>query len=184
MKENKEKSRFVSQFIKLMAETAKTGGYVISDIFDVWATTSYKGFRMKEKPYYNSSCYRGLYNLKSRGLIKTNSREIIMTSKGRIWLKKSYQKYLQEIHPKWDKKWRVVIFDIPQELHTNRNQFRRKLKLLGFFMLQKSIFVFPYPCEEELAEICHNFKVSDYVDIIIADSIGFRKQEVEKFFEL
>ena len=139
---------------------------------------------MKNKPYYNSPYYRGLYNLKNRGLIKTNSREINMTSKGRIWLKKSYQKYLRELHPKWDKKWRVIIFDIPQELHTNRNQFRRKLKSLGFFMLQKSVFVFPYPCEKELADICHNFGVSDYIDIMIADSIGFRKEEVENFFEL
>ncbi len=184
MKENKAQPRFISQFIKLMVETTKTGGYVLSDIFDVWARTSYKGIRMKDKPNYDSSYYRGLYNLKSRGLIKTNNREISVTNKGRIWLKKSYFKYLQDIHPKWDKKWRVVIFDIPQELHTNRNRFRRKLKSLGFFMLQKSIFVFPYPCEEELADICRNFKVSDYVDIMIADSIGSRREEIEKFFEL
>ena len=33
-------------------------------------------------------------------------------------------------------------------------------------------------------DICRNFKVSDYVDIMIADSIGSRREEIEKFFEL
>lgn len=78
----------------------------------------------------------------------------------------------------------MIIFDIPQELHENRNRFRQKIKGLGFFMLQKSVFIFPYPCEKELAEICRKLKISDYIDIIIADSIGFREQEVEKVFKL
>ncbi|MBI2068510.1 MAG: hypothetical protein HYT67_00145 [Candidatus Yanofskybacteria bacterium] len=185
MSENKEKSKFIHQFAKVMLEIGKTSGYIIADIFEVWATTSYKGVRMKEKINYDFPSYRrGLYNLKNRGLVNINGQKVSMTGKGRIWLKTSYLKHLRILHPKWDGKWRVVIFDIPQELHTNRNRFRRKLKSLGFFLLQKSVLVIPYPCEEDLAEICVNFKISDYVDVIVADSIGSRKEEVKRFFEL
>jgi len=184
-KNNKEKSKFIHQFVKVMLEVGKTSGYIITDIFEVWATTPYKGFRMKEKINYDFPSYRrGLYNLKNRGLVDINGRKVSMTAKGRIWLKTSYLKHLKSIYPKWDGKWRVMIFDIPQELHTNRNRFRRKLKSLGFFALQKSVLVIPYPCEADLAEICDNFNVSNYVDVIIADSVGSREEEIKTFFNL
>ena len=52
---------------------------------------------------------------------------------------------------KWDKKWRVIIFDIPASSNTIRNVFRRKLKEFGFYPLQKSIWVYPFECTEEIA---------------------------------
>lgn len=51
----------------------------------------------------------------------------------------------------WDKKWRIVIFDIPNASTFVRNVFRRKLKELGFYALQKSIWVHAYKCHEEIA---------------------------------
>jgi len=127
---------------------------------------------------------KGLYNLKNRGLVRFSGPNIKLTPKGQVWFKKSYLKYMRDFYPKWDKKWRIVIFDIPQDKHKDRNCFRQKLKSMGFYMLQKSIFVFPYPCEEEIAEICRRLKINDYIDIIKADSVGFRQQEIEKYFNL
>jgi len=51
---------------------------------------------------------------------------------------------------KWDKKWRVVIFDVPNPLRTVRDILRRKLKEFGFYPLQQSIWIFPYPCDKEI----------------------------------
>ena len=84
----------------------------------------------------------------------------------------------------WDRKWRIIIFDIPQELHRERIKFRRKLKSMGFFMLQKSVFVFPYPCNEEITDLSNILGVTDYVDIIIAESPGLKEQELLKIFNL
>src|SRR5206468_4016462 len=130
MNKIKVRSKFISEFFKLAAEGARTGGQILYNIFDTWESIPYKGFRMKERPRYNSSRYRGLYKLQNRKLVKISSIKVSITDKGQIWFKQSYLKHLKELHPKWDKKWRVVIFDIPQELHTNRNRFRRKLKSL------------------------------------------------------
>ena len=52
---------------------------------------------------------------------------------------------------KWDGKWRIVVFDIPNSSTFVRNVFRRKLKELGFYQLQKSIWVHPFECREEVA---------------------------------
>jgi DNA-binding transcriptional regulator PaaX len=50
----------------------------------------------------------------------------------------------------WDGVWRLIIFDIPEKLKVKREAFRGKLKELGFYPLQKSIWAYPYPCEKEV----------------------------------
>lgn len=51
---------------------------------------------------------------------------------------------------KWDHKWRVVMFDIPDKYKRIRDIFRRRLIQLGLFQLQESAYVSPYPCFEEI----------------------------------
>lgn len=51
---------------------------------------------------------------------------------------------------KWDKKWRMVIFDIPNVSRLIRDIFRKKLKEFGFYRFQQSAWVYPYPCQEEV----------------------------------
>ncbi|KKP31937.1 MAG: hypothetical protein UR22_C0017G0001, partial [Parcubacteria group bacterium GW2011_GWC2_32_10] len=48
----------------------------------------------------------------------------------------------------WDGKWRIVIFDIPEnQRRVERNALRGKLQNLGFYQIQKSVWAYPYPCE-------------------------------------
>lgn len=53
---------------------------------------------------------------------------------------------------KWDKKWRVVIFDIEEVNRGARDRLRKKLKELGFGMIQKSVFVSPHDIIQDLLE--------------------------------
>jgi hypothetical protein len=50
----------------------------------------------------------------------------------------------------WDGKWRLVAFDVPEKKRNIRDAFRDKLKELGFYELHHSLFVFPYPCRDEI----------------------------------
>jgi DNA-binding transcriptional regulator PaaX len=43
---------------------------------------------------------------------------------------------------KWDEKWRIVAFDIPEKFKTGRDALRRKLKEVGFHELQKKYLCF------------------------------------------
>ena len=51
---------------------------------------------------------------------------------------------------RWDKKWRVVIFDIPEKYKKIREIFRMHLKQLSLYQLQESVYVSPYPCFNEI----------------------------------
>lgn len=75
-------------------------------------------------------------------------------------------------HPKiWDKKWRVVLFDIPNDRKKLRDILRRHLKNLEFYEFQKSVFVHPYDCKDEIDYLVEFYSLRAFVRFIIADSV-------------
>lgn len=107
----------------------------------------------------------------------------ILTDKGKI---KALTYRFQEMEIKknqWDGKWRVVIFDIPEKLKTARNALREKLKELGFYEFQKSVFVFPYECKNEIDFIIEFFNLRKYVRYGIFDFID-NDLHLRKLFHL
>ena len=172
------KNNFISKFIGTFIETGK-------GIYDIWQWQPiyYKGWKVSGPD--RKKIYSNFKNIENRGLVsEIGDDKYKFTKKGIRWFEESKFKYLKLKTVKWDKKWRIIIFDIPQEMHNKRNWLRKKLKNLGFYMIQKSVFVFPYPCEEELGDICSHLNISDYVDIIIADSFRSKEQEIKMFFQL
>lgn len=63
---------------------------------------------------------------------------------------------------KWDGKWRFYIFDIPEKNRSARNQLRQKLKDLGMYNVQRSVFVYPYDCRQELEFIGDYYRIARY----------------------
>ena len=63
----------------------------------------------------------------------------------------------------WDGRWRVVLFDIPEKKRQARDALRDKLRDLGFFEFQKSVFIYPYPCEKEINFVIEFFEIRNYV---------------------
>jgi len=178
VKERNKKCEFIVSFIEAVFDFSKmfVQGFARESMH-------YKSLRLAG--YDPNKTYGNLKNLKSRGiLIKDKRGSFKFTKKGFLWVEKSAKRYFPFRGKNWDHKWRVIIFDIPKELHNARTKFGSRLKNLGFFMLQKSVFVFPYECEQELGYICKQLKISDYVDVIIADHVGFRQNEIKKHFSL
>lgn len=71
----------------------------------------------------------------------------------------------------WDRKWRIVIFDIPEKHKSMRDIFRLRLKKLGFYLLQDSVWVHPYPCFDQVEFLRQIYAVGINVRYIIADRI-------------
>ena len=77
---------------------------------------------------------------------------------------------------KWDKKWRIVVFDIPNSSTFTRNVFRRKLKELGFYPLQKSIWVHPFRCDEEIG-LLREFLGTDARQIRLIEAVKVERDD-------
>lgn len=72
---------------------------------------------------------------------------------------------------KWDKKWRMIIFDIPASKNALRNKIRYTLQEIGFYKLQHSVWIYPYDCENLITMLKVDFKIGKDVLYIIADQI-------------
>lgn len=124
-----------------------------------------------------------LKRLKLQGLIafsdKSNREESIkLTEQGRRRAV-AYKFYNLSLKPrkKWDGKWRIVLFDIPEQKKKTRDALRRKLKRLGFLEFQKSVFIYPYPCEDEINFVINFFNIHDmvyYIEAPITPDHNFR----------
>ncbi len=112
---------------------------------------------LKKKRYNrpsHQSMKRSLRSLERNRLIKKQTLKngeikISLTAKGK------WQAFLSGYHKeksvkpeKWDGLWRVIIFDIPESKKDYRMELRKAFVSYGFILLQKSVWVYPYPCED------------------------------------
>lgn len=118
--------------------------------------------------------------------VKEKNGEVFVkiTKQGQTKLR-SFSLSTMKINPQknWDGKWRLILFDIPVRFKPAREAFRWKLKQLGFIQLQRSVWVFPYPCEDELLFVSNFFEVGKFVEIITASSI-LNDKRIKKHFHL
>ncbi len=84
----------------------------------------------------------------------------------------------------WDKKWRLVFFDIPEKHKSGRDALSLKLRTLGFKPLQKSVWIYPFPCQDEIMRVCQVYKVSRYVTYIETSHIDNDPVLKKKFSNL
>lgn len=73
---------------------------------------------------------------------------------------------------KWDKKWRVAIFDIQEVNKSARDGLRKKLKELGFGMIQRSVFISPHDIIQDLSEFVKNSGLDEVVYTFEASNLA------------
>lgn len=100
------------------------------------------------------------------------SPKLVLTENGK---KKVLQYRIEELKIKkpkiWDGLFRVIIFDIPENKKGVREMFRKKLKELEFYQLQKSVFVSQYECHDEIEFLKNYYEIPSCVSYILAKEI-------------
>ena len=114
---------------------------------------------------------------------KKNMFRIFPTEKGRLRLLGIKLNNIKNKKEKWDGKWRMVAFDIPEKYKIGRDALRRKLKKVGFCEMQKSVLVTPYNCKEEIAELVKFFELDKYVRFGVLDYVD-NENYFKKIFKL
>jgi len=152
------------------------------------ASSGSRRFRRYNKQQFKSA----VNNLKRRKLIEIVSEK---DGRARVSLTNQGMKRVREFAfdalaipkpKKWDRKWRVVIFDIPthpKKLNIARAALRGKIKELGFRKLQHSAWVHPYPCEDEILLVGEIFEVTKYIEILTVEKL-LHESRIRHFFNL
>lgn len=84
---------------------------------------------------------------------------------------------------RWDGRYRLVLFDIPQKRRAVRDRLRLIMSQCGFMRLQDSVWVSPYDCEELIALVKAELRVGNDVLYAIVDQIG-NESRIKAHFEL
>lgn len=138
---------------------------ILKEVADEWKEIDRRDIRRSIADLYRSKMLNNkenedgtttvLLNQKGKRLALTYNLDNMMLSKG----------------TKWDGKWRMVMFDIPEKNRRSRDSFRFHLKRLEFFEYQKSVFVTPYRCAQEVEYLREFWHVKPFVRYVLADRL-------------
>ncbi len=187
LKKDSTNYKVFSVIAYLLSKAARTAGEDIKDLLDLFAEYSATSIAQKfHGTYYadleehaptgkemrEAAINKAIKELESLDYIKIKSNK-----RGKVKLKISFTKkgareYLRykinrKKKKKWDKKWRLIIFDIFEDHKKIRDLLRARLKWLGFKELQKSVWIFPYDVEREVENML------DVCDVNIIGDVRF-----------
>ena len=120
--------------------------------------------------------------LTKKGLLKFNGKYYELTAEGEKKLRQLELRGYKLARPKkWDRKWRVIIFDIPEKKKKVREQIRNLFVSAGFSRLQDSVWVYPYDCEDIIGLLKTDFGVGRDILYMIVDEIENDRHLREEF---
>lgn len=120
--------------------------------------------------------------LVKQGMLVWEGKKLRLTQKGEARLRSLQLRDPQIERPKcWDKRWRVLIFDIPEKRKGLRDKIRHTLVVAGFVRLQDSVWLFPYDCEELVTLLKADFKIGKDMLYMIVDTLEYDTPFLQKF---
>lgn len=127
---------------------------------------------------------RKIRQLKNSGLLERQGVAFAVSDKGervldreRIW----NLKIPTTSH--WDKKWRLILFDIPQTKSDARKALNQILLGMDLVQYQQSVLIYPYALKETVLHVCRFYKITRYVSFITADDVD-GSDKLKKHFKL
>ncbi len=144
-----------------------TAAVVVPGALKVWG--GYVAKRRREKAARYQYLWQSFYRLRRDRVIQyvceKDGEDIYeVTEKGRKRLHVFAMETLSLKTPKrWDEQWRLILFDIPEHHRVARRTFQEKLRGLGCYPFQKSAWVYPFPCGEEIGMLADFLGVAPYV---------------------
>ncbi len=128
---------------------------------------------------------RGLRTKEIEKVVKGDQIYLRLTAQGKEKTVRDFP-MLALSNQKWDKKWRVVIFDIKEINRRTRDLLRYKLKELGFGMLQESVWITPHNVGKDMREYVEANKMGAYIFVLEVEEIlaGDRELLINKIWKI
>ena len=124
------------------------------------------------------------YYLKNKGFVtlEPNGEDFILkiTGKGQKQIDKMQFRFMQiKRSKKWNGHWWLALADIPSDPYrSNADLFRQKVKKMGLYPLQRTVWVYPYDPREEVGFASAYYKVERFVtvmEVVSLDSEDLKK---------
>ena len=133
---------------------------------------------------------RIMKKLKNKKLLdiyeKEGEERIEITEKGKKRIVRYQIDELKLNRPKkWDGQWRIIMFDIPEKFKKGRDALAKKMKDMEIYPMQKSVYVCPFHCKDEIDFVSEVFGVRKFVHYVIAGDLGESEElKLKMFYKL
>ena len=173
-------------FQKAMLAAVVVGGVIVVAAAIPNAARLLKYFPGHKKgAKFNYQAKSALGRLAEKGLVtfveEGGKRYARITEKGERVLQMETERTAMAKKKKWDRRWRVVIFDIPERRKTIRVRLRRFMDEYGFVRLQDSVWIYPHDCEDLIALAKADLRVGADVLYMIVERLERDKHLREHF---
>jgi hypothetical protein len=176
MQENKKAKTVLNATLALIAVGgALSLAATAPGFFGELTRAAYRNKKQKYEKY--NEIWRRFHYLKQKGNLEFVREEngyaiYRLSPKGKKRINKFIFDELKIKKPKkWDKKWRLVIFDIPESHKKARDALRNKLQDAGFYQCQKSAWIHPFPCFEEIEFLKKTLNIKPFVKLFLAEEM-------------
>ena len=174
-------------FKKIILMTVATAGILAVAVIAPNALQILKPF-LKHKKKYSLNYYlnQKAKNLVKDGLLKIdveNGKQFLsLTEKGERKLL-HYKITDKKKNIKWDGRWRVVIFDVWENVRSKRNLLREEIRNFGFIQLQRSVWIYPYECADFVELLKTDLSFGRNIRYMIVEKLD-HDENLKKHFSL
>lgn len=167
---------------------AFTAASILSPTFLTKAIKAYLKYKIREAEYLayldKRRVQKSLRYLRKKNFIAFPADKKKRPLLTKLGLRKFREVEFNSIEIKpvpWDGLWRFLVFDIPERQAGKRYIFRKKLKELGFFHFQRSVFLTPYPCRDEVGKMTEYLEIEESVHLMTANRFPGDENLVTRF---
>ncbi|KKR31409.1 MAG: hypothetical protein UT65_C0027G0004 [Parcubacteria group bacterium GW2011_GWF2_39_8b] len=184
IEERYRKRKSKNDIRKAVLTAVKIGGFLTLAMVAPNSLQYLKSFGITPGKRQKEIMARSRDRLVKDGLLKYDGKFVKLTDKGQTVLESLELKDWKIDKPKkWDGKWRMLIFDIPETRKSLRDKVRHTLLHIGFLRIQDSVWIYPYDCEDFVTLLKADFKIGKDLLYLIVDSIEYDKS-YKKYFNL
>jgi len=186
MERSARRERRLGAFQKTLITTAVLGGVILIAATAPNAVQLLRFFPgYKKGARFNYQYKSALGRLAAKGCVvfveKDGKRYARITEKGERMLQMETEKVAIAKKRRWDRRWRIVAFDIPERRKSTRVRLRRFMNEYGFERLQDSVWVYPYDCEDLVALVKADFRIGADVLYMIVERLEHDRHLREHF---
>jgi phenylacetic acid degradation operon negative regulatory protein len=115
-----------------------------------------------------------------------NKSYYTLTNRGVKRIEEASERIFKLKPVKWDGKWRIFMYSIPEEIRNIRDELRKELVWSGFGTMSNSCWISANQLEKQVQDLIDKYDIEAYVDFFIAEYKGpyDNKKIVEKSWNI
>jgi len=161
---------------KVLTLLADAGGSIVESFLDPYGRLRLSNMFVAHGKVDRTRMRRVLKSLEKQELVTIKEKKgeitVTLTKNGSEKALKYQVEDMQIPKPDWwDRKWRLVMFDIPEARKSSRNAFKAVLDNLGFIQLQHSVYVHPYECHNEIEFVRNVYEIKPFVKLLVVEKL-------------